>query len=83
MGCGLFDQEKYKGVPGIFCAVPGSFCLPFSLFVTFSYFFFTARKLCKLLFIGERGKICYVFVTFFTTYNLDKLLFTVDKGQGL
>ncbi len=45
------------------------------LFVTF----FTGRKFCKLLFTGEKGKVCY----FFIACNFDKLFFTVEKGQGL
>ncbi len=49
------------------------------LFVTF----FADRKFYKLLFTGERGKICYFFLLFFTGCNFDKLLFTVEKGQGL
>ncbi len=40
--------------------------------------FFTGRKFCKLLFTGERGKVCY----FFTGCNFEQLLFTGPGGPG-
>ncbi len=45
--------------------------------------FFTGCKFWKLLFTGERGKVCYFLLFFFSGCNFDKLLFTVEKGQGL
>jgi hypothetical protein len=59
------------------------------LFVTY----FTARKFCKLLFIAERGKVCYfllLFLLLVTLINYFLLLrrarvyivFIVRRGKG-
>ncbi len=44
--------------------------------------FFTGRKFCKLLFTGERGKVCYFLLLFVTACNFDKLLFTEPREPG-
>jgi len=56
--------------------MPGCFCSLFSLFVTF-FLLFISFVTYFLLLKGVR------FVTFFTGCNFDKLLFTIEKGQGL
>ncbi len=73
-GWGLFDHQKQS-------VVRGCFCWPFSLFVTFCYFFYYCN-FCKLFFYYSRFTVCYFFITFFTTCNFHKLLFTVEKGNG-
>ncbi len=45
--------------------------------------FFNICKFCKLLFIVERGKVCYFLLLFFIDCNFQQLLFTIEKGQGL
>jgi len=43
--------------------------------------FFIGRNFCKLLFTGEKGKVCYFFY-FFTAHEFRKLLFTGIGGPG-
>jgi hypothetical protein len=62
--------------------VPGFFSVMLWLFLLTFVTFFIGRKFCKLLFIAERGKVCYFLLLFFTTCNFDKLFFIVGKGQG-
>jgi hypothetical protein len=77
VGCGLFDKKKYIAMPGFLRVVPGFFCWPFSLFVTFCDFF--TRNFCKLLFTAERGKVCYFLLLFFTACNFYKLCFYCSR----
>ncbi len=55
--------------------------------------FFTARKFCKLLFIVERGKVCYflllflllvIFINYFLLLRRARvhILFIVQRGKG-
>ncbi len=62
--------------------MPGCFTAMLWLFLLTFVTFFTGRKFCKLLFTGERGKVCYFLLLFFTGCNFDKLLFTVAGGAG-
>jgi hypothetical protein len=72
---GCLTTKKGGVVAGYSPVVVGFFCWPFSLFLTFCYFF-TARKFWKLLFTVERGEVCYFLYLFFTVGNYDKLFFT-------
>ncbi len=70
---------KIHSSAGLFRASAGLFLLTF---FTFSYFFllFVSFVIYFLLLKGVRFVIFYYF---FTACNFDKLLFTVEKGQGL
>ncbi len=62
VGYGLFDQEKYIAVPGFFPAVPGFFCWPFSLLITFSYFFLLVISFVSYFLLLKRVRdvtFCY------------------------
>ncbi len=48
------------------------------LFVTF----FTGRKFCKLLFTGERGKVCYFLLLFLLLVTLNNNFLLGQEGQG-
>ncbi len=49
------------------------------LFVTF----FTGRKFCKLLFTGERGKVCYFLLLFLLVVTLINYFLLWQEGHGL
>jgi hypothetical protein len=44
--------------------------------------FFTGRKFCKLLFTGERGKVCYFLLFFLLVVTLNNYFLLGQEGQG-
>jgi hypothetical protein len=44
--------------------------------------FFTGRKFCKLLFTGERGKVCYFLLLFLLVVTLNNYFLLGQEGQG-
>jgi hypothetical protein len=72
VGSWLFDEEKYTRVHGCFNAMPDCFLLIFLLFISFVTYFLLLKGVRFVTF-------CY----FFTVCNFHKLLFIVEKGQGL
>ncbi len=60
-----------------------------AVFVDFFHFllllvtFFTGCKFCKLLFITERGKVCYFLLLFLLLITLINYFLLGQEGQGL
>jgi len=60
-----------------------------AVFVDFFHFllllvtFFTGRKFRKLLFITERGKVCYFLLLFLLLVTLINYFLLCQEGQGL
>jgi hypothetical protein len=59
-----------------------------AVFVDFFHFllllvtFFTDRKFCKLLFTGERGKVCYFLLLFLLVVTLNNYFLLWQEGIG-
>jgi len=75
---GCLTRKKNVAVPGCLSIMLWLFLL---IFFTFCYFLI-AHNFCKLLFIIERGKVCYFLLLFFTACNFDKLFFIMLGGAG-